>query len=97
MAEEAAIENNEVSTEVPSESTVLLEMEVENEVSTEETNGADGKPEKANGGTKREREEENEEEEGNLKKAKMEKSVEEERLDGIEVSHSFNIIQFIRF
>jgi hypothetical protein len=85
MAEEAAIENNGVSTEVQSESTVLLEMEVENEVSTEKTNREEGKPEKENGGTKREREEENEEEDDNLKKSKMEKSVEEERLGAIEV------------
>lgn len=79
MAEEAATEIG-VSTEVPSESTVAVDMEVENGVSTEKTNGAEGQTEIPSGGSKREREEV-EEEESNLKKAKTERSVEEERLE----------------
>ena len=84
---EAAIEST--GTGAPSETNVTVEMEVENVVSTEETNGAEGQAEKANGGTKRVREEEGEGEgegeESNLKKVKAERSVEEQRLDKIEV------------
>ncbi|KAJ4820379.1 nuclear RNA polymerase D1A [Rhynchospora pubera] len=61
---------------IESEVAVAVDMEVEGGVS------AEAEVATANGGTKREREEEGEEgEEGNLKKAKVERSVEEERLE----------------
>lgn len=89
---EAAIEST--GTGAPSETNVTVEMEVENVVSTEETNGAEGQAEKANGGTKRVREEEGEGEESNLKKVKAERSVEEQRLDKIEVIFFLNYTVF---